>query len=277
MVRKIKTIILILILGQTSLVAQSLLDSFPYTFVDTQLIDLQVDKLNNTWYFYSNRIVRHSQDKAYIDTMNISNYENGWSIDIKFPLKVLLYNQNTNTIEIFNSRWGSMTKFKLDRVHIYQPSVVSFALDKTIWALDINDNKLYKVNETGVKVYERKNPFAIGNQFYFPTQIFEFENYTVGFDTSFGLIVLDLYGNLVQTIALDKVQKIFLLNNSLYILKENDLSCIRLNPEINKFQVLSKIISLPPIISLSQSNENTLILAKDKKLYSVKNLDLLFK
>jgi hypothetical protein len=107
---------LILILTLTSFVrvfqAQSFLDSFTLKF-DSALVDLKVDKLNNQWFIYNNKIIRSSNEKAYNDTLlNQNNAQ--LHLDLNTPLKNLFYYRNKNSVEVKNSRWGTISSFRLD-------------------------------------------------------------------------------------------------------------------------------------------------------------------
>ena len=59
----VKRIISILILTHVSFsfFSQSIFDSLTYS-VDSALLDLKVDKLNNKWYIYDHKIVRSSAE-----------------------------------------------------------------------------------------------------------------------------------------------------------------------------------------------------------------------
>ena len=186
-----KRIISILILTQVSFsfFSQSILDSLTYS-VDSALIDLKVDKLNNKWYIYDHKIVRSSAEIAYNDTLNFQNIGNV-QLDLQIPLKNLFFHRSSNTIEINNSRWGVLSKFRLDQLQIYQPTFVKFTLDKMILVLDVNNNSLYKINENGVKISQNLNPFRIGNQSYFPTQIIQLRNQSLALDTNYGLFIIN--------------------------------------------------------------------------------------
>lgn len=271
-----KIAILLLLFLRFTNYAQNSLDSSLFS-IDSALVDLRVDKLNNLWYIYPNQIVRLSEDKAFSDTFNFNYSKERYTIDLKFPLKNLFYNKQKNSIELLNSRWGTMTTLKLDKVEIYQPSLVKFSSDENFWVLDITSNFLYKINEMGIKKYVKKNPFIVKNRYYFPTDLFDFKSYIIAFDINYGLFIIDDYGNLFQSIEIKSPKSFLVLKEDVYV-QTND-SIIEY-----KFETKSKTLKYTnhypihpsPIISVSTLNENALIFFKNKRIYKLKNFNQLF-
>jgi hypothetical protein len=198
-------------------------------------------------------------------------------MDLNTPLKNLFYFRNKNTIEIKNSRWGVISNIKLDPLHIFEPSFVKFTADKMIWILDVSENILYKLNENGVKISQKRNPFKVNGQFYFPTEVVQIKNYTLALDTSYGIFILDDYGNLVQYKKMGSCQGIFEYKGNAYLSKQNYLIQFqtRHSGEIDMVKT-KKIEFSSPVNSLQFFNENALILFKNKRIYELKNFENLF-
>lgn len=268
--------ILILTLVSFSFYSQSILDSIPY-FEDSALIDLKVDKLNNKWYIYDHKIIRSSAEIAYNDTFYFQNIGDV-QLDLQIPLKNLFYHRSANTIEINNSRWGVISKFRLDQLQIYQPAFVKFTLDKMIWVLDISNNSLYKINENGVKISQNPNPFRVKNQSYFPTQIIQLRNQSLALDTNYGLFVINEYGSLIQHIQLNSSKNIFEFKGKIYLTHGREIKRYEMNTmeELDNISVKKAILPYP-IKSIQTYNENALILFENKRIYELKTLDNLFK
>ncbi len=268
-------LILILTLLVKSYYCQTFLDTLTYT-LDTTLLDLKVDKLNNKWLIYENRIIRISPEKSYNDTLDNLNLRQ-LSLDLNTPLKNLFYLRNKNTIEIKNSRWGVVSNIKLDPLHIFEPAFVKFTADKMIWILDVSENMLHKLNENGVKISQKRNPFKVNGQFYFPTEVIQIKNFTLALDTSYGIFILDDYGNLVQYKKMGSCQGIFEFKGNAYLSKQNYLIQFQTRPSGEIDLTKTKRIEFSsPVISLQFFNENALILLKNKRIYELKNFENLF-
>jgi hypothetical protein len=268
-------LILILTLLVKSYYCQTFLDTLIYSR-DTTLLDLKVDKLNNKWLFFENRIIRVSPEKSYNDTLDNLNLRQ-LSLDLNTPLKNLFYFRHKNTIEIKNSRWGVISNIKLDPLHIFEPAFVKFTVDKMIWVLDVSENILYKLNENGVKISQKRNPFKVNGQFYFPTEVVQIKNYTLAIDTSYGIFILDDYGNLVQSKKMGSCQGIFEYKGNAYLNKQNYLFQFQTKHTGEIDMTNPKRIEFSsPVISLQVFNENALILFRNKRIYELKNFENLF-
>jgi hypothetical protein len=273
-----KRIISILILTHLSFsfFSQSILDSLNYS-VDSALLNLKVDKLNNKWYIYEHKIVRSSSEIAYNDTLYFQNIGDV-QLDLQIPLKNLFFHKSSNTIEINNSRWGVLSKFRLDQLQIYQPTFVKFTLDKMILVLDVSNNSLYKINENGVKISQNPNPFKIGNQSYFPTQIIQLRNQSLALDTNYGLFIINEYGNLIQHIPLKSYKYLFEYKGNIYLTQGRGITRYEMSKLEEVDNTSAKKAFLPyPIKSIQTYNENALILFENKRIYELKTLDSLFK
>ena len=255
--------------------AQSFLDTLIYQ-VDSSLVDLKVDKLNNQWFIYDNKIIRKSAEKAYNDTLENLHIAQ-LSLDLNNPLKNLFYYRNNNAVEVKNSRWGTISNFKLDALQIFQPSFVNFSADKMIWILDISSNTLYKLNENGVQISHKSNPFKVKNSFYFPTKLIQLKNYSIALDSSYGIFILDDYGSLVQHLELKSVQKIYEFKGKVYFTQGDTVIQLQTTTkdEINLSKT-KKIVFPCSILSLQTYNENALILFENKRIYEMKNFESLF-
>ena len=254
---------------------QSFLDTLPFQ-LDTTLLDLKVDKLNNKWLIYQNKIIRVSSEKAYNDTLDNLDVQQ-LNLDLNIPLKNLFYFKNKNLVEIKNSRWGVISRFKLDALLIHQPSFVKFTADRMIWVLDISENQLYKLNENGVIVSQKRNPFKVNQQFYFPAEVVLLKNNNIALDSNFGVFVMDDYGNLIQAKKIDSCRRLYEYKGQIYIARGNSLIQFqnKFNGDID-FSKFKKIEFNSIVQSLQTYNENALIFFENKRIYELKNLDNLF-
>jgi hypothetical protein len=275
MAAKRAILILILTLLVKSYDCQSFLDTLTYS-LDTNLLDLKVDKLNNKWFIYETRIIRVSAEKAYNDTLDNLNL-NQVSLDLSTPLKNLFYFKNKNLVEIKNTRWGTISSFKLDPIQIYQPSFVKFTADRMIWILDISENKFHKLNENGVRISQKNNPFKVNEEFYFPTEVVILKNNSIALDPSYGIFVLDDYGNLIQAKQFDSCRRLYEYKGQIYIANGNSLIQFqnKFNGDID-FSKFKKIEFDFRVQSLQTFNENALIFLGNKRIYELKNFEKLF-
>lgn len=257
-----KTIgISILIFISINSFSQSILDSNFY-ILDSNILDYRIDDLGQHWSIYDKMFIVNREQNQRRDTFILSSNTSNLSIDISIPLKVLIYNKSRNSIEIYNSRWGLVSNFKLDQIEIYQPSLVKYANDKTILVLNRSDNKLYKTNENGVVRQVSLNPFKIQNQYYFPSQLIELNNSYLALDTSVGLFLIDDYGSLVHSWLDSNLKSIYSIHGKIYAIANHQIFQYKLNT--SGIQSKQKAIELPfsPIGILNTQNR---IMIRDSK------------
>jgi hypothetical protein len=268
--------ILTLWLLNYSLAAQSYLDSIPYT-TDSALIDFKVDKLSNSWYFYPDFIVRTSQDKAYNDTLFTPYLKDKIQIDLAFSFKNLVYNRQRNFIELLNSRWGILSKIYLDKINIYQPSLVNFSADENYWILDKESNLLLKINESGVVKSQVKNPFILNRKYYFPTSLTEYGSFSIAVDTNFGVFALSNYGQLIHALPIDSFISIYTIQDKFYIQSLGILAEYNYDFTLNKLVSSGRKMKLKSRIkSIAIQNKNAFIFTENKRMYKLNNLNSLF-
>lgn len=271
-----KILILVLSLTSFNLSAQNFLDTVIYT-IDSNLVDIKVDKLGNIWKFYPENIIRTSQDNAYNDTLNFDYSIEDIVVDLTFPLKNLFYNRSKNLVEIYNSRWGIMSTLKLDKINIFQPSLVQFSSDENYWILDKSSNNFLKINETGVQKRANRNPFYVNKNYYYPTKLIDFKYFLVTMDKNYGLFVTDNYGSLSQTIKIDSIIAIHRFSDILFIEKNNRLEEYKYNEIEKKIIKTGRYLSLDSkIISIQALNKQALIFKENKRLFKIDNFEKLF-
>jgi hypothetical protein len=271
------TILTLWLLSHNLVAQSSSLDSISF-YTDSSLLDFKVDKLNNSWYFYPNFIVRTSLDKAYNDTVFIPYQKEKIQIDLAFSFKNLVYNRQRNYIELLNSRWGVLSKIQLDKINIFQPSLVNFSADENYWILDKESNQLLKINESGVIKYQIKNPFFQENKYYFPTELTEYGSFSIAIDTHFGLFILSNYGQLIQAIPIDSFTSFFAIHDRYYIQSNKFLAEYSYDFKVNKLMSTGRnTILKSKIISIATQNKNAVIFTENNRIYQVKNIEMLFK
>ena len=274
---RIKAItILILTLNSTLFFSQCTMDSFDYE-VEPGLKYVEIDRLQNEWRFYDDKIIRKSEDKAYVDTFLLYDKFSTFSFDLRFPLKTLVYSFSKNRIDIKNSRWGTNASLSLDRIPFFQPALVQYSSDENFWILDKISNQMAKVNEVGMVKFSKMNPFRINNHSYQPTQLIDRKNYLVAMDSTFGLFVMDDYANLIQTLPIENLQSIFEYKGLLYIQKKDSMMEYRWNSENRQLVSTNRFLVLKSkLLSIAHGISQTILFTANHRIYRVRDMDCLF-
>jgi hypothetical protein len=274
--KQISRIAILILIGSLHLNSQIQIDSLLISSErDTTLIQMVMDGMGDIRKTYPKKIVRISDNKAYSDTFSNDLISSTTSIDAKFPLKTLVYFPSRNQINIYNSRWGVLSELKLDQYEFYQPSMVCYSFDETIWILDANSNVLAKISETATKKLVVNNPFLNQGIRYYPKKMFDFKYYSVAYDPKFGLFVIDNYGTLVSKVALEKNAQVFLCSGDLLQIENNnvyklsitqDLQIHRSKKCIQFVDNIKSVVGLKSQIAVITKNGSVLIYRDFTKL-----------
>jgi hypothetical protein len=266
----------LILIGSLNLNSQIQIDSLLISSErDTTLIQMMMDGMGDIRKMYPKKIVRISDNKAYSDTFSNDLISSTTSVDSKFPLKTLVYFPSRNQINIYNSRWGVLSELKLDQYEFYQPSMVCYSFDETIWILDANTNVLAKISETATKKLVVNNPFLNQGIRYYPKKMFDFKYYSVAFDPRFGLFVIDNYGTLVSKLAIEKNAQVFLCSGDLLQIEDNrvyklsitkDLQIQRSHKFVQLVYNIKSIVGLKSQIAVITNNGSVLTFKDFKKL-----------
>jgi hypothetical protein len=173
-------------------------------------------------YKYSEHIIVKTENKV-SDTFYTSKYGHLTSLDTRFPLKKLAYFKESNSFLVLNNRFGIITFTQLDKIGLFESVFVTYSSDGLIWIFDRASNRLLKINENNDTKFQTDNPFFYKNKAYFPTHFFDLKSKMIALDTTFGLFVLDSYGNLLESIPSATISKVFVIQSIVFIIKEGQL------------------------------------------------------
>jgi hypothetical protein len=201
-------------------------------------------------YKYDEHSIVKTENKV-SDTFYTSKYGHLTSLDTRFPLKKLAYFKESNSILVLNNRFGIVTHTQLDKIGLFESLFVTYSSDGLIWVFDRVSNRLLKINENNDVKFQTDNPFFYKNKAYFPTQYLDLKTKNIALDTSFGLFILDSYGNLLETIPSASISKVFVIQSFVFLIKDGQL--FQLDYENNKIKSVKTTAPIDSIKSLFYS------------------------
>jgi hypothetical protein len=157
------------------------------------------------------------------DTFYTAKFGSLSFLDTRFPLKKLAYFKESNSFLVLNNRFGIVTHTQLDKIGLFESLFVTYSSDGLIWVFDRVSNRLLKINENNDVKFQTDNPFFYKNKAYFPTQFFDLKSKMIVLDTTFGLFVLDSYGNLLESIPAASISKVFVVQSFVFLIKDKQL------------------------------------------------------
>jgi hypothetical protein len=157
------------------------------------------------------------------DTFYTAKFGSLSFLDTRFPLKKLAYFKESNSFLVLNNRFGIVTHTQLDKIGLFESLFVTYSSDGLIWVFDRVSNRLLKINENNDVKFQTDNPFFYKNKAYFPTHFFDLKSKMIVLDTTFGLFVLDSYGNLLESIPAASISKVFVIQSFVFLIKDKQL------------------------------------------------------
>lgn len=227
LIRKI-TILILFLSSKSFVYTQNV--NFELNQIDSgNYIDVSIDPLDNFYRITKNYIVKSNIDFLRNDTLRIESSSKLNSIDTKFPLKTLYFYSDKNRIQIINSRSGVLSDLKLDNLGIFQPKFVKFSSDGMIWIYDKFDNILYKVNENNQIKFNKKNPFVFKNSIMNPIDFMDIKNQVFVLDSSFGVLILNNYGEVDGVIEIKGVKNAAHVKNNIVLISDSTVIAYNLD------------------------------------------------
>ena len=187
-----------------------------HTYNDFKICPLGIE------YKYDNQMIIKSENKQ-SDTFYTAKFGSLSFLDTRFPLKKLAYFKESNSFLVLNNRFGIVTHTQLDKIGLFESLFVTYSSDGLIWVFDRVSNRLLKINENNDVKFQTDNPFFYKNKAYFPTHFFDLKSKMIVLDTTFGLFVLDSYGNLLESIPAASISKVFVIQSFVFLIKDKQL------------------------------------------------------
>ncbi len=147
----------------------------------------QIIKLNNTF-------------DSVASFSNIKSLGNISSIDVSNPLKILVFYKGFSTIVVLDRFLSVINTINLQKLNMFDVSVVTSSYDNNIWLFDEIENKIKKIDNDG-KVIAETVDFRLLFDYdkSFTSQfVKDFEGKLYIYSKQNGLFVFDYYGSFIR-------------------------------------------------------------------------------
>lgn len=131
-----------------------------------------------------------------------------YAIDVSNPLKVLLFYKDFSIIVTLDRLLSIRNVLDLRQHDILQASAITQSFDNQIWLYDAFDNKIKKMDESGKLLAESPDFRVIFNPPPQPTKLEDYNQLLFAYDSTVGLMILDYYGAIRNTVALKELKNI---------------------------------------------------------------------
>jgi hypothetical protein len=159
-------------------------------------------------------------------------------LDVKNPLKIILYYQNYGTVVVLDRFLNFRNTINLRKQNIFSVQTITASYDNAIWLFDEQEYKLEKMNESGKKLLETVDCRILLNEAISPQKIIDYQNFVYLYDAENGFYIFDYYGTYKNKLSFTGWRDVEIANNTIYGFKENRLLTYTLNsPGIKEYSL----------------------------------------
>lgn len=180
------------------------------------------DEFDNLYYVRNNSLHKKKDKK----TVSYSNTQLGkiTSVDIKNPLKIILFYSDFNTVIILDNKLNELSN-RIDfsnNLFSKNVSLVTGSSTNSLWLYSSDDNTLQSYNYQTEKVQLTSQPLSFTKaDFKVKKLVSSYKNCWILGEN--GIIQFNEYGTLLNQIEINEVRDIVLLNDNYVYLKNNKL------------------------------------------------------
>ncbi len=164
------------------------------------------------------------------------------SIDATNPFEVLVFYKDYNVAISLDINMNAKQLYKFATVGINEVSAACMSYDNTIWAYDLSDNKLKKIDTNYKITHESFEVSKLLGGVIEPNYMVERDNMLYVVDEERGIFVFDMYGTYFRSYLFPGVQNLQIINRSLVFYKNGDLNVVDMQSQREEKIVLPEDI-----------------------------------
>lgn len=229
---------------------------------------LTVDDLGNIYLVTDrNELRKYNAEGKLLKFFNVVSNGRISSIDVSNPLKILLYYPDFNRVTILDQTLTPTGEIDLLKRGYHQVSAFCNAQDNMYWLYDAAENRVVKIDESLQVVNKSEDITTLLGITFIPQQIIARDNLLLLADSTYGILLCDVFGNYIKTIPLKGISRLQKLDDRLLFINGNKLELYEMNTLLVKEIVYDDIM-----INLENAGvyRNRLILSNGKEVRVVR-------
>lgn len=193
--------------------------------INIEAKNIQTDNLGNLFVVSTtNQLYKYSQEGKLLSTLNYKYLGNISFIDATNPLEIYVFYKELNLVVFLDNNLAYRGEMKLDNFQIGQASAVARSFDNGLWAFDLADLQLKRIDKNGENLQSSGNIRQFVSQKNItPTYIYDDNNRVFVVDSTVGIMVFDVFAHYLKTIPIKGVSKIKAMNDNMFYSLENML------------------------------------------------------
>jgi hypothetical protein len=222
---------------------------------------IATDHLQNLYLATQNgEIQKYNAKGELLFKYNNDNYGKPNLIDASSPLRVLVHYAEYLTTIVLDRTLSELYIYNLADYGFSQVNILTTAPDNGLWLYDEWAYQIKKINQQGETVVASNDLSQVLGFQIVPTQIIFQNNHVYLQDKINGVFVFDAYGQFLEKITFDQVDKISIRENQLSYYKNKEIHFYHLVKKIK----LSKAIPMDfPAVDAKQENNLLFIDTKE--------------
>jgi hypothetical protein len=187
--------------------------------------NFEVDKLGNVYLVTDNNQLKklNSNFDSIASFNDTRRYGLLTSVDVSNPLKILLFYKDFSTVLVLDRFLNIINTIDFRKQGIQQISAIVSSYDNKIWCYDEIENKLKKVDDNGVILFESADFRMLFDSVLAVQKIIDADGKIYCYSKQAGLVVFDYYGGLKHKYTITNLDDIAIANNVLSGYKNESL------------------------------------------------------
>lgn len=196
-----------------------------------EFISAEVDVLGNMYLLTTSyQLQKISPTGEKLSVFNdVKKYGNPSLINVRNPLKVIVYYPQFATIVALNQALAVINSINLRNENIFNVRAVATAYDNTLWIFDEQDFKIKKINDQGKVLLESNDMRMMTSDLPAASQLIDAGNQLFLYDSAKGLYRFDYYGAYISLLPIKGWKNIVVENNRVYGFVGNSILVYRLD------------------------------------------------
>ncbi len=175
-------------------------------------------------------------------------------IDVSNPFHLLLYYPDYATLVSLDRTLNRTGTYSLNDLGVLQTHAVGIASDNNLWVYDELDYRLRKYNRQGQVLVESLDVSSLLPRPIAPISALEKNNQVYLHDPDMGILVFDIFGQLLQTIPLPQVSSFQILDRHLVALQKDQMVAWQLDSGIAQAIALPFSLNAEMQVRLEQNS-----------------------
>jgi hypothetical protein len=187
--------------------------------IDIHAHFIATDKLGNLYVATDQEISKFDANGILLQKNSIKNYGSLYTLDVGNPMKILAFYKDYNKVLFLDNMLApSGSPIDLSTIGLDQVTLVSSSHDNGIWVYNSLNFELVRM-EPNLNISHQSGNIAqfTGNAIK-PVVLFETNNRVYLCDTTFGVLIFDVFGTYIKTIPIKEIKDLQVENNVLYFI-----------------------------------------------------------